>query len=149
MKHIRFALPILFSVLAASALADDCQVTIDSTDTMRFDKEEIVVNKTCKEFTVNLTHSGKLAKNVMGHNWVLTTAADMQAVATEGMKAGLENNYVKAEDARVIAATDIIGGGEKTSVTFTVSELAADQSYVFFCSFPGHWSIMKGTLALK
>lgn len=149
MKNIRFALPVLFSVLAVSAFADDCEVTIDGTDTMRFDKQEIVVDKACEKFTVNLTHSGKLAKNVMGHNWVLTTAADMQAVATEGMQAGLENEYVKAGDTRVIASTTIIGAGEKTSVTFDVKKLSADESYMFFCSFPGHWSIMKGTLSLK
>lgn len=139
----------LFSAVATSAFAADCEVTVDSTDTMRFDKSEIVVDKSCEKFTVNLTHSGNLPRNAMGHNWVLTKTDDMQVVATEGMQAGLDNNYLKPGDERVLAATDVIGGGESTSVTFDVNKLSADQSYTFFCSFPGHWTIMKGSLSLQ
>lgn len=149
MKMYRFILSTLFAVVAGSALADECSVTIDSTDTMRFDKNIIAVNKTCEKFTVNLTHSGKLAENVMGHNWVLTKAEDAHQVATDGVAAGLENNYLKPGDERVIAATDIIGGGEKTSVTFAPIKLSADQTYTFFCSFPGHITLMKGTVVLN
>lgn len=149
MKYLKYALPMLFSAVATSAFAADCEVTVDSTDAMRFDKTEIVVDKSCEKFTVNLTHSGKLPKNAMGHNWVLTKTGDMQAVATEGMQAGLENDYLKPDDERVLAATKVIGGGESTSVTFDVNKLSADQSYTFFCSFPGHWSIMKGSVSLQ
>ncbi|MCY1552809.1 Azurin [compost metagenome] len=64
------------------------------------------------------------------------------------MTAGLDKDYLKADDARIIAHTKMIGGGESDSVTFEVSKLAAGESYEFFCSFPGHVSMMKGTLAL-
>lgn len=130
------------------AMADDCSVTIDSNDAMQFATKEVTVNKSCENFTVNLTHSGKLAKNVMGHNWVLTKSDDVRAVAQDGMAAGLNNHYVKADDERVIAFTEIIGGGEQTSVTFPVSKLSADESYTFFCSFPGHVAIMQGSLTI-
>jgi azurin len=30
-----------------------------------------------------------------------------------------------------------------------VSKLAAGEKYGFFCSFPGHISMMKGTVTLK
>lgn len=56
----------LFFVIAIPAFANDCSVSIESTDAMKYDKNEIVVKKSCKEFTVNLSHSGKLPKNVMG-----------------------------------------------------------------------------------
>ncbi len=135
-------------MVSSSAFAA-CSVDIDGNDAMQFDKKNIEIPKTCKEFTVNLTHSGKLAKNVMGHNWVLSKTSDMSAVATDGMGAGIDKNYVKADDARVIAHTSVIGAGEKTSVTFAVNKLAADGDYSFFCSFPGHWSLMKGTVTLK
>jgi len=62
----------------------------------------------------------------------------MQPVATDGMAAGIEKNYLKEDDARIIAHTKIIGAGEKDSVTFDVSKLAAGTDYAFFCSFPGH-----------
>jgi len=34
-------------------------------------------------------------------------------------------------------------------VTFDVSKLKADEKYSFFCSFPGHISMMKGAVVLK
>jgi azurin len=43
----------------------------------------------------------------------------------------------------------VIGGGETDSVSFDVSKLKAGDSYAWFCSFPGHASIMKGTLTLS
>ena len=115
---------------------------------MQFDKKEITVSKSCKQFTVNLKHPGTLARNVMGHNWVLTTTADMQGAVNDGMAAGLDNDYVKKDDARVIAHTKVIGGGQTDSVTFDVSKLAAGTDYTYFCSFPGHFALMKGTLKL-
>ncbi|MCQ9617031.1 azurin [Paenalcaligenes niemegkensis] len=139
----------LLSIMSLPALAANCEITVDSTDAMQYDTKEITVDNTCEEFTVNLTHSGQLPKASMGHNWVLTTEADKQAVATEGMAAGLDNDYVKADDERVIAHTKIIGGGESDSVTFDVSKLTAGENYAFFCSFPGHWAVMTGTLKLS
>lgn len=145
---IRRLVAAAFLLLISSTAFAACSIDIDGNDAMQFNVKSIEVPKTCKDFTVNLTHSGKLAKNVMGHNWVLTKASDMQAVATDGMSAGIENNYVKPGDARVITHSNVIGAGEKTSVVFAVSKLAADGDYSFFCSFPGHWSLMKGTLKL-
>nr|5SYD_A Chain A, Azurin, chimeric construct [synthetic construct]5SYD_B Chain B, Azurin, chimeric construct [synthetic construct] len=86
---------------------------------------------------------------VMGHNWVLSTAADMQGVVTDGMASGLDKDYLKPDDSRVIAHTKLIGSGEKDSVTFDVSKLKEGEQYMFFCTFPGHSALMKGTLTLK
>ena len=145
----KFVAAALFSMLCAPAFAAQCDVTIESNDAMQFNLKEIVVDKSCAKFTVNLKHVGKLPKASMGHNWVLTKTADMNATATAGVAAGLSNEYVKKDDPRVIAHTKLIGGGEFTSVTFDVAKLAAGQSYTYFCSFPGHWAIMKGTLKLS
>ncbi|AYC31237.1 azurin [Pseudomonas cavernae] len=133
---------------SAQVFAAECAVTVNSTDQMSYDTQAIQVSKSCKTFTVNLTHDGKLPKNVMGHNWVLSKAADMQAVATDGMAAGLDNSYLKSGDARVIAHTKVIGGGEKDSVSFDVAKLSVGEQYMFFCSFPGHVAMMKGTVTL-
>jgi azurin len=130
-------------------MAAECKVTVDSTDQMSFDTKDISIDKSCKTFTVELKHSGSLPKNVMGHNWVLSKTADMQPIATDGLAAGIDKNYLKEGDARIIAHTKIIGAGETDSVTFDVSKLAAGESYGFFCSFPGHISMMKGTVTLK
>lgn len=149
MKIKHLLLPLALAALTSSAFADDCSVTIDSNDAMQFDKKSISVSKSCKEFTVNLTHSGKLAKNVMGHNWVLSKTADARPISSDGIAAGLDNEYLKPGDERVIAYTEMIGGGEKTSVTFPVDKLNEKETYTFFCSFPGHVAIMQGSLTLK
>lgn len=129
-------------------LAAECAITVDSTDQMTFDTKDITVSKSCKTFTVKLTHSGSLPKNVMGHNWVLSKDADMRGVASDGMTAGLDADYLKPADSRIIAHTKMIGAGESDSVKFDVSKLAAGEQYAFFCSFPGHIAMMKGTLKL-
>lgn len=145
----KLAVVSLLGLFSAPLLAAECSVNVEGTDQMQFSTNAISVDKSCKTFTVNLSHPGSLPKNVMGHNWVLTTAGDMQGVVTDGMAAGLEKNYVKDGDTRVIAHTKIIGAGEQDSVTFDVSKLKAGEQYAFFCSFPGHSAMMKGTLAVK
>jgi azurin len=84
----------------------------------------------------------------MGHNFVVGKHADITGISTDGMKAGAAAGYVKAGDTRVIAASKVIGGGESTTVKIPVGKLKAGEQYDFICTFPGHSSIMKGTLKL-
>ncbi|MET0349802.1 MAG: azurin [Rhizobacter sp.] len=139
---------LLSTLLAAPALAATCDVDLEANDAMQFNKPAIAVPASCKKFTVKLKHVGKLPKTAMGHNWVLTKAADAQGVAADGIGAGPDKAYVKDGDARVIAHTKVIGGGESDAATFDVSKLKAGESYAWFCSFPGHAGIMKGTLSI-
>lgn len=136
-------------LLASSPAFAACSIDIDGNDAMQFDIRSIEVPRSCEAFTINLTHSGTLARHVMGHNWVLARTRNVRNIANDGMAAGLEHDYLKPDDDRVIAHTRVIGGGEKTSVTFAVSQLEAEGDYTFFCSFPGHWSVMKGSLELN
>jgi azurin len=84
----------------------------------------------------------------MGHNWVLASTADWQAVAQAGQAAG-PPNFVPADDARVLAATDVIGGGEETTITIDISGLEAGGDYTYFCSFPGHFVLMNGKFIVE
>ncbi|BFT31341.1 azurin [Alteromonas sp. D210916BOD_24] len=136
-------------MFANNVLADDCAITVKSNDAMQFDTSNIIIPASCSEFTVTLEHTGQLPKQAMGHNWVMTTKANSQAVASDGMGAGLDNNYLKPNDRRIIGATQIIGGGEQASTTFSVKGLDKSEEYIFFCSFPGHIGIMKGTVTLS
>ncbi len=132
-----------------AAVVSNCATTIAGNDAMQFDVSSISVPASCAQFTINLSHSGKMPAGAMGHNVVISSKADMQGIATAGMTAGLANNYVKADDARIIAHTKIIGGGENTSVTFDTSKIKGVGPYEFFCSFPGHSSMMKGTISVE
>ena len=134
--------------ISAPAMAADCALTVESNDAMQFNTKNIDVPKSCKKFTVTLKHVGKMPKTSMGHNMVVTTTADMMGAATDGMKAGAAADYVKAGDTRVLAHSKVIGGGESTTFDIDVAKLKAGTDYTFFCSFPGHYSIMKGSLKL-
>lgn len=134
---------------STSAFAADCAVDIEGTDTMQFTAKSITIAKTCKDFTINLKHNGKLPKMAMGHNVVISKTADVGAVAADGIAAGLDKDYIKAGDTRIIAHTKLIGPGETATVTFPVSKLNPKESYTFFCSFPGHYGVMKGAIELK
>ena len=136
--------------LPALAWADEqCSVEIHGTDQMTFNLNSISVPASCKIFTVNLVHPGTLPKNVMGHNWVLTRQADMQAVTEEGAKAGEAHDYIKEGDERVLAHTRLIGANEQDSVSFDTALLKTGGPYVFFCSYPFHSMMMKGSVALS
>ena len=134
---------------APLAAAQNCSIDLTADDQMKFDRAEVTVSASCPEITINLTHAGKLPVTAMGHNVVISPDATWQAAAQDGLKAGAENGYVTPGDARVIAATKLIGGGEKTTATFPGSKLVAGQAYTFYCSFPGHWAIMKGALKVE
>ena len=143
------SLAALSLVLASSgAFAADkvCTFDIAGTDQMQFDKKELVVAPDCTDVEITLKHTGKLPAAAMGHNWVLTKTADVAAVATDGIGAGIANDHVKKGDTRVLAHTKVIGGGQTTSVTFKTSVLTKGGAYTYFCSFPGHSAIMKGVL---
>lgn len=131
-----------------AAVVADCATVIEGNDAMQYDVGSITIPASCSEFKITLKHVGKMPATAMGHNVVIAAAADMDAVATDGIAAGADAGYVKAGDTRVIASSKVIGGGETTSVSFAVSKLKSGGPYEFFCSFPGHHSLMKGTIAV-
>lgn len=133
---------------ATPAFAQQCEVTIGSTDQMTYLQDHISVSRSCKQFTVTLQHTGRMPAAAMGHNWVLSKTSDVQGIATDGIAAGSANSFLKTRDTRIIAHTRLIGGGESSKVTFNVSELSPDENYTFFCSFPGHSALMKGQIKL-
>jgi azurin len=133
-----------FLLVCHVGFADVCQLEVNATDQMRFEQETLQVDARCAEVEVTLHHTGKLPANVMGHDWVLTKTADVVAVANAGMSAGLTNNYQKPGDTRIVAATKVLGGGESGVVRFSTGQLEPRTSYSYFCSAPGHFSIMKG-----
>lgn len=131
------------------AVVSNCATEIEGNDAMQYNVNSITVPASCTEFTITLKHVGKMPVAAMGHNVVITTADDMSKVVADGMAAGLDAGYVKADDDDVIAHTDMIGGGETTSVTFPVSKIQGDGPYKFFCSFPGHSALMNGVISVQ
>lgn len=134
--------------LCGNAYGQECNQTIEGNDLLQYNVSEIRVSAACSEVTITLRHVGQLPVNAMGHNWVLTASADAEGVVEAGRNAGAPG-YLPDSDPRVIAATDMIGGGQESSVTFDISALAAGGDYMFFCSFPGHYALMKGQFIIE
>ena len=136
-----FGLALLGAV--GTAQAQNCTISLEGNDRMQFDKKSVSVSASCPTITVELKHTGSLPVAAMGHNVVITETGDVAEVAQAGIKAGAPA-YVPEGDARIIAATEMVGGGESTSITFPGNKLTAGGDYTFFCSFPGHSGIMRG-----
>jgi len=134
-------------LLLASGLAyaDPCKLTLESNDQMQFSTRELVVPSDCGDVEVTLKHSGKMSARTMGHDWVLAKDSDMSAIVNAGLAAGPAHGYLPEHDKRIIAATAIVGGGESATVKFATSLLQAGTRYVFFCTSPGHATVMRGT----
>ena len=116
---------------------------------MKYSTDLISVPASCEEVSITLKHTGNLPAASMGHNIVITDTANVKNVGTDGMTAGIDNSYIKPGDDRVYAFSEVVGGGEETTLTFSTAELKAGGDYSFFCSFPGHWAIMKGKFEFK
>jgi azurin len=132
--------------MAGNVFAADkvCKLEISGTDAMQYDKKEIAVAADCTQVEVTLKHAGKLPAQAMGHNWVLAKTADVAGISSDGIAAGFANDHIKPGDARVIAHTKIVGGGQSDTVTFSTAALTKGGAYSFFCTFPGHSAMMKG-----
>lgn len=115
-------------------------IKLTAGDQMKFDQTQLKA-KAGEKVTLIFTHTGKMKKTAMGHNFVLLKkGTDVKTFAGKAMKAK-DTDYIPVGDAAIIAYTKVIGGGESVTITFTAPEKG---SYDYICSFPGHYSMMKG-----
>ncbi|PKB73068.1 MAG: hypothetical protein BZY75_03770 [SAR202 cluster bacterium Io17-Chloro-G7] len=68
------------------------------------------------------------------HNLVLVEAGTKDEVATAGIGAGADNDWVPPDDPRVLFNTKLLDPGESTVLEFTLEA----GTYTFVCTFPGH-----------
>lgn len=97
-----------------------------------------------QEVTVNFENTSAAQQ----HNWVLVNGGEDVAsqVANAGLTAGLDNEYLAPDRANVLAATEVLNGGESGSVTFTAPPAG---TYLYICTVPGHYPLMQGTLTVN
>lgn len=126
------------------------RVTIGGTDQMQYTVNEFSV-EAGQEVELTFVHEGRLPVEQMGHNVVILPASeDYMAFGQSlvGGDASLENDYLP-EGMRdgLIAYTDMIGGGETTTITFTAPDTPGE--YPFLCTFPGHYPMMNGVMIVR
>lgn len=121
------------------------EVRLTANDQMQFGQNEIRV-QAGQTVKLTLEHVGQLEENVMGHNFVLlkqgTDVTDFGQRAAQAR----ENNYIPEGTDAVIAHTEMIGGGETTTIEFEAPEPG---TYTFICSFPGHFVQMQGQFIVE
>lgn len=109
---------------------------------MLFDKDTIRVPAGC---TIELTLENKSIDQAMQHNFVLVENGSIQAVADAGVKAGVDKGFVPEMD-EVLISSKLTAPGEKNTIRFSAP---AKGIYEFVCTYPGHYSRMKGVFIVE
>jgi azurin len=142
-KLVLFLAVIGLLVIPSITFAADTEVTIKATDDLKYDTSEIKA-KAGSKVKITITNIGTNA--TMAHNVVvLKPAADINAFGMAAMLAGEAKHYMP-ESADIIAHTELAKPGESKSIEFTAP---AAGDYPYICSFPGHYTIMKGVLKVS
>jgi azurin len=117
------------------------QFDLSAGDDVAFNTQTLTAEAGSK-IVVNFTNksSGK------EFNWVLSQPGKMLRVVTDGQSEGEANGYLKQNDENVIAHTKLLQPGESDSITF---DAPATGEYPFFCTFPGFYTRLNGTLTIK
>lgn len=150
MKIMRFKYVLLFFISLCiftncSVENDVNKIVITSDDYMKFNTSKITV-KSGKLVRLTLKHIGKLDVQLMGHNFVLLKDnVDIIEFANKAAMAS-KNQYIPVESDEVIVYTDMIGGGQETTIEFLPPDVGV---YDFICSFPGHYAMMKGKFIVE
>ncbi len=96
--------------------------------------------------TVKITFKNKGVGDAMQHNFVIVYSGKREAVATAGIKAGLDNSYVEPGSADVLVTSKVLKPGESEVITFPAPPAG---QYEFVCTYPGHWMSMHGTFVVE
>ncbi len=126
-----------------------CEFRIEADDALRFSPNRVEVPGVCPDVTVTVHHAGRPDQAVTSHNWVLTREQDRAAVIADGLRAGMDRNYVARGDHRILGATALVKAGQRGAVTFSTLSLRAGEPYVYFCSYPGHGEHQTGRLVVN
>ena len=127
------------------AKQDTIKITLNGNDKMQYDLSEIDVYEG-QTVVLTLNHTGTMPMASMGHNFVLLkNGTDLEKFEVEAAKAQ-KDGYIPTDTSEIIAHTKLLGGGESDTITFQAPEKG---TYDFLCSFPGHYSVMKGKFNVK
>ena len=121
----------------------DQTLTIGTKPGLKFDTDQLEVKAGSR---VKLVFNNN---DDMLHNFVITTPGAANMVGEAALKLNLNGpkmNYVP-NTPNVLYHTNILQPESAESIYFTAPTTPGD--YQFVCSFPGHYSLMQGTLKVK
>jgi azurin len=161
--HSRFYTPfvlllaVAFTVAGCGGSDADSESTNDSAsgavtemtiqpvgNQMKYEQTEFTV-PAGEEITI--TFENTATSPAMEHNVVVLTSNDDTDVTRVGQAAmGAADSEYVPDDEAVLAATDMAEPGETVSVTFTAP--SEPGTYRYICTFPGHYTVMQGTMTV-
>jgi azurin len=109
---------------------------------MSYDHKEIRMKENS---TIHLTLMNAGTDPSMVHNFVLIEEGTADKVGPEGLKAGMEMNYVP-KMRQVLVATNLVQPKQKTEITFPAPPKG---TYDFICTYPGHYQKMNGKFIVE
>jgi len=123
-------------------------VEITANDTMKYNVTTIEA-KAGEELTVVLTNEGTVAKEIMGHDWILLKAGSDVAAFDAAASQAKATDYVPAAlKGEIIAQIGLLGPRKSDQVEFTVPSTPGE--YPYLCTFPAHFQAgMHGVLVVK
>lgn len=139
----------LFLILPLS-FASTCSTNLEGNTMMQYSSNNIEVDSSCSVFTIKFKNTSTVAKEYGGHNVIVSSDADFSSLTSlvDPTVHSPENGFLPNSD-KIIAKSPIIGPNESYNVEIDVSRLNSGENYVFWCSFTGHWGVMKGNLVVK
>ncbi|MGV3507967.1 MAG: plastocyanin/azurin family copper-binding protein [Sphingobacteriaceae bacterium] len=122
--------------------ANSNAIEITANDQMKFSETEIKV-KAGEEVTITLKNVGTVAKEAMGHNFVvLQSGTDVDKFGLAAVDSKSTDYIPESFKSAIVAHTKLLGPNESDTITFTLEK----GTYEFICSFPGHYSVMRGKI---
>jgi azurin len=143
-----FALTLIFT-FSAFAQSDDIRtIEVKGLDNMQF-SETLIEADPGEQLRIVFKTISNMPPKAMSHNLALLEQnVDIEAFVLASMAAP-DNEYIAPDmEDNVIVYTEMIGGGETSTIEFTVPEVPGEYEYV--CTFPGHYfGGMRGTLLVR
>lgn len=123
-------------------------ITIIGQDNMQF-SETLIEAEPGETVQIVLEVKSNMPKAAMAHNLAIVELDTNVEEFVLASMAEPDNEYIAPEyEDQVIATTAMIGGGETSTIEFTVPDTPGDYEYV--CTFPGHYfGGMKGILRVS
>jgi azurin len=109
---------------------------------MRYDTKDITV-KAGQEITLTFTND-----DYMPHNLLIVENGSVQEIAMQAMALG-EKGFdlgFRPENNKILAGTKMLDNDQTETITWTPP---AKGKYEFVCTFPGHWTLMRGVINVK
>lgn len=134
---------------AAASKSKVLTITLGSKgNEMAFDKTKLNAKPGQK---IKLTMINRANKNSgMYHNFVLVKPGKADEVGLASLAAGLEKGWLADSDEmkkQIIKHTKMLDPGQKDTIEFEAPKEPGEYPYI--CTYPGHYTVMRGVLIVK